>query len=1429
MGLPEDATSEWVTRDGTRYAASPEDVARAVPGGLTFAVHDFDKTSVDAGCCTQVLLRKARDGTYTLLLNGRASEPQNGVHTLPPFREDQLIREEATGREAPAPVAVSLLVEKGACAPDVVRLQVLQRKFAAGIQVDEGRETVAMEERVPPTRPGDVESQAVLVAYPMTIGPSPKLVLRDNARARALSEKYTKEFWKSAIGTTTAAASGTTIQSPLSVFLSNTKGKVLGAAATALAVAVNVYLTIGSMATKSTMLAVTTSAAAVLNAAYQGFATKRASTDEELVEETTDTVTRISIFDLPALLRRLTGRQTGGLYSNLGQTFTLEELRKNGRSDDAAVLTWLAFAHPLNPEQLEGVIAVMQEGMEAYLLDQFGKKKGDALSPAEEAQMKEAKENVAAGVNKSNQGLKGIRDGYEFTGLDLSEIKKGSYVETVLRLEVIDARRNGASAHETFTLVSHVSRNAGLLASGYRQLYTELKEVVEQSVATLNAFDEQAAASPVFRHIRPLVESQQPRVPTLGKKLFQLVSGTGRDVYLPAMKQIAAQIQEMGSKLEKLLTPLAKKLDALPPPDPLPPTIRYLPHVVRARNRSGLTFVLDRDDEAVDIAASADPAANNSSDLRDALAVSSTTIRIVRQAAAQFIERDGVLRPRMQTQLVLGDDVFSSTDNSFRKRWRVLPKRDAGDARGIHTRHVYAPRMPLAVVGAMACRAEHGRVREGVAIGWLLAGAEGSEQVGVAKSFGLPPSHLGELVMGMVADLATDDALDRAQEPAYRSVRRSQLMANSVHAAIDRLALAHTLAVAVLRKNDTVHPRLQEHDAVFECYPEGDTLRKLLHESAVWREWMPPSYTGGCNNDLKRRDAGLASALATPMGLDTVGQLLKAIGSLKHSNVRLTNLPFLAPQTLAHCTDSQGGKANGALVVHVAHAYSAAQRLHVLANGLGLQDHVRFALLCECALARPVLDLLSSDSPAPDADALRVFTQPIDPEADGASPAQTGAPPVPRQSALLDNLGVPRKWLSARLASMRLDLDELEKQRVLSGDLADAFAELGLDGSVQYLVPFGDTIAQEHSLLLTPFFEDAPTYVELLQRVPAPADANVVTVRPRHAHEEDGDLHPYVITADGAVLSAAMVHIPPVDWVDTKGAVPTTLEEATEAARVARAMPPFVLGLGVDASAAFVFNVERLVQCALIVGTPALLRADPPAPPKPRLVPIPDDPSEPEALRRARFRVWVLRIATSEAGIKWLSSTLASVEKEPDTLYSDVATLLDPLTEKAVATIMERMDITDPAGDLYAMLEEYVDKTQAVSAATSTSNAWEVRFAYFDQVLKTAEKAHEKHKTDHENEWAPKVEEKKLLAEKARRDGEAARFLWPAVVAVANALVRSMLVSPPTLVVGGDAGDALLKNGTAAFDAAVQKWKDAKLAVVPLCEVSATVIGMAVA
>ena len=1446
MALPEDATSEWVTSDGLRYAASPEDVERAVEGGVDFAVHN-DATSVDAGCCTQVLLHKARNGAYTLLLNGRASKPgADGMHTLPPFREDQLIREDATGRKVPAPVVVSVLVEKGGCAPDSVHLQVLQRKFVRGVQVDEGRETVAMEERLKPMHPGDAENQAAIVAYPMLIGPSPKLVLQDFNKARKASEKNrigwinaffkAKNFWnpirgvsdlvfqnvRSAVwrsGISTAALiSG--FATAISMIFTNEAGQYLAAA-------VSIY---GAIEVLHTQLQV-----------------KPNQTDEELQEDPDQqNSTKIPLFEFPALLRRVTGLQSGGGRSKDGQSLSLDALRKAGRGDDASMLTWLMFAQVLNNDEFENSIKATEDALtleQTIELREELKLPNSAPTPdlpAERVQKVERGTKLFREVLE--EGMKrqlGIRDNYKITGLEESDVLKGSYIETILRLEVVDARRSVQTVREEFTMRGAQPMQAGLAASGYRKLYDDIDKVSKRSRKSLRDFSDMACDSPLFAGILEMAPKEKTKV-SIRRTLVGFLASTSRKAYLPTMTLIAESIESMTSKMLDGLNNFTKTQVLTTPAQPS--TCRYLPHVVRFHNRSGLSLVLDRDDESVDIASSVDILADSAADLRDAVLLSSATMRVLRQSIAQFIESDGILRPRMQLQLLMKS---RSNNLAFElPEFRKLPARDEGVARSIGTRNVYAPRMPLEVVESMACRASHPRMDEAVAIGWLVAGADASDQVGVAMSFGLPPSHLGELVLGVVADLATDDALDRALKVTHRSPSRAQAMASSVHLAIDRLMLAHALAGAVLRQQGSVQVRLREHDAVFECYPEGDTLRKLLHESAVWRSWLPADHSSvSCTTSAAGGDARVASAMATPTSLDPLRQLLKAIGTLRHSKARLSTLPFLPPQTLAHHTDEwlalvstaaadsaiAQGEAWAALGMQVRHAYAAAQRIHVLATGLGLQDHAQSALLCECALARPVLHLVPPNSPELYPEALWAFTQPIAPRA-GGSLVQNGVPTTPRADTLLADTPKAREWLSARLASMRLDLYECQHERVLEGPdakLAKDFARMRFEQPFQYLVPFGYTVGEGRTLLMTPFFEDAPVYIGLFhQRVASATELDVVQVRARSAHDERDDLHPYVITRKENDMSAAMVHIPPVVWSNSLTEIPKTLSELTQA----MLDKTHVCGAGVDAAAAFVFNVERLVQCALVVGKPAVLHARPPKAPKAKHSFIPDRPSPPPTMRRAQHRFWALTIAAdvhrdNHGSRKWL---IENLKVDPETCDVELFGETAEWTQGQVLDLLEFPDVEDPNGDLHsAMQARYDVAKRAITKIDTRGEAFVNEHNNFASIMDAEVNRHNEAVKRHTDRWEAENRGNLNRTEEARKEGEGALFLWPAVVAVANAIVLSMMKAPPTIMVAASEDKMLFLNkGVEVFRGATAKWETDGLAAVPLSEMAAVVVGM---
>ena len=60
----------------------------------------------------------------------------------------------------------------------------------------------------------------------------------------------------------------------------------------------------------------------------------------------------LSVFDLPAALRRVASNRVGGAGSKLGEAMTAEELRKERRFDDAVLLEYLAYGELLSEARI---------------------------------------------------------------------------------------------------------------------------------------------------------------------------------------------------------------------------------------------------------------------------------------------------------------------------------------------------------------------------------------------------------------------------------------------------------------------------------------------------------------------------------------------------------------------------------------------------------------------------------------------------------------------------------------------------------------------------------------------------------------------------------------------------------------------------------------------------------------------------------------------------------------------------------------------------------------------------------------------------------------------------------------------------------------------------------------------------------------------
>ena len=929
----------------------------------------------------------------------------------------------------------------------------------------------------------------------------------------------------------------------------------------------------------------------------------------------------------------------------------------------------------------------------------------------------------------------------DYGELGADATKRLGYVETVLRVEIVDARRLASRTRETLLFTSDVAFEAGVLSSGYEQVIRELRDAREE-IADMVQVQGIAPASP------PVIV-QGWITGNLRKDLVNKIAGVNVPKYAPSIKATNILLQDLALRVQTQLTKLmeeTKRRAARATPDPskgeVARAVRRLPQRVRVRNATALTLVLEHQDAGVAVAPLREAAGTTGTEkgsqtatqgahvLRDIVQSSSRTMRILRQAVDQFLEIDGLYRPRVRFFVSVGKFPSSSLAfGSLSGIRKLLPDHssnenddDDGAPSGVSSRLVYAPRMPAAVVGALESRAEHAHVAERLAIAWLNSAPNSTPRSGasVARAFRLPPTHESELIVGVVVDLAIEDTLARVRRrrdtkadddddasqwvltPHYGQVVESALVQ-----AVRRVRQAGELATSVVDSmRDTARPRMDKDDAFFDCFPGGRVLAMLLNESAVWRTWRQPwrvelapavvklAATAAAavlprrltSVGPRRFDALAAAAAATPRGIDMLVALLQNARAVrvpaKGKAPPLTSMPFLSVQTLVwHCDAvlaldgvvrevGFGTRERLAMLTQINHARQALRRIDALATGQSLGQFSIAMLLLEAAWARPVLELVASDAERGDAVAELINDPLLMSEEYGVQPS---APLRPNEAQRLPlNQPSMLSWLRKRLAAYRLPTesalpelrhsakeassDEEEEAEEGEASVLVQFENHSQSNAIHYLLPFAGATVREVAPTMSRAFEEAPVFTAVLRETLAQmktssssskaaassAAAATVVLAARRSDDSSKDLHPFVAVwseeeeaeedesgerkeksrgISVAIADAATVAAPRATEESTllrllrpDDRTTTTLRACAAAAAAVRAKLPALLGRGVDAAAAFVHNVERVMQAFLIVAAKGraddeaaatVLSARPPPPPPSKLIPEP--------------------------------------------------------------------------------------------------------------------------------------------------------------------------------------------------------------------------------
>lgn len=467
MGGFTDASSEWLI--GTdRYAATAQAFEQNGNLSLFEYEHDaipaynplHDKTRSKG---TQVLLRKTRDGEWQLLLDGQLSTDQDQNHTLPKFKMKDVFKEDSTKRNVPAPVLMSCMVEVGACKPDLVKLQVIQRSYSGPDEIHDIGDVVVSEIDIPVFTPGDHIATAITVAYPVAFGKTPRLVLTDNRKARESYAKDKATAFQSLIDAgTKLSKTGVdavsrllgAVQATFNALTKATGGRAFGY----MLLVTDVLLVLkqkndelgldmppGQMEFAGTFIF------AVSKLYYQSRMLQAFNAKKEIRVEGSQT--HISMFNLSNLLERVMQNRRGGTTGEDGSAFDLDALRSRQMYVEALMEEHLAFS------------TYKQEDIDDIMNSIASIEELASIASVEQYYTDEDKQALRSSLQKTiNRDDTPNPISVDF--VDQNRIKEHGYVETMFRIEIIDSKCK--KTRVTIQLKSKVAFAAGLVSLGYK-------------------------------------------------------------------------------------------------------------------------------------------------------------------------------------------------------------------------------------------------------------------------------------------------------------------------------------------------------------------------------------------------------------------------------------------------------------------------------------------------------------------------------------------------------------------------------------------------------------------------------------------------------------------------------------------------------------------------------------------------------------------------------------------------------------------------------------------------------------------------------------------------------------------------------------------------------------------------------------------------
>ena len=1265
--------SEWRVFDGAnavagqRFVATPSAVADAA--GAPLAPEPLaDTRPVDEPArqpSTQVLLRIRADADQPeVLLDGCLStaNPITGAHALPSFRRGELVAVDGNGRNVPAPIVVGCLVDDDARVPEVVKVQVVQRTFVDGVQVDKNKESIVSEAELEPFVPGDARASTLTVAYPtlFTKGPYITLVDRSKMRDRFAQQKTRlSALFLAFMGQVVGAGSDVHTQMQRAANSLDLFGN-LAIAFQALLAAIG-YARVGVAQSGDAAIPAENAAREELGKLLWLVFVVGPSAgvpDANRYQTNVD----IPLSALPDVLRRITRFDLGEDRGDNETPWTFEDLRKHSRVAEAALLEYFQYlgAAP-------GVLAAIAPRQIPALWMDIARRRYRYMNLAFTDATRQALDQSWRALYAALFEDDPTRNLLEVHGLQRKTLEWNGYVEFEVRVVVV---KRGLST--TIALPSSVAREAGWYASGSADAFAAFETAARETIEQLQAAGAKLHRSPVVRG--RLTGRMRRDVVAFLAGYRQPELELGRDQFVAHLQDFVSDVRNA------LIGPggVASNLSQTPPVKvgPLPRSwipsrraLRLLPQRVVSANVLVPNARLQADN-SIEYASESRPLSSAKDGVGQAIAACGAAAPTVRSAAVQFLEMMGSARARLRLhQRFQAPALLLDFDRLNPNRVRALPAPTTpsnSNPLTVRTRNLYAVRQPLDVLDAVEAYGQHDQIGARTRIGWLTRPVGGDanskpDPLSWSALLGVGASHADELAAGAFFDLVCTDIVAR------QSVgERARLMSSPEAFAAEQLAAAAQLAKEAFDANAAAPTRIEDDDAFYDCLPGGVALRCALRESPAWRRWGRPMDAFADADRVRRLELAHTTGSGTPVHYAALAAALKRGGAkLQAPKGRSIGMPYeRAPYTSVQTLVVADV---GSALAQVEAAWDALARVGALCEAmapLGVTPARRVSAIVDAAAARPILEIAAAAPPPPPtaarpwpltdllARAVRVPAAQI--QASVADAVADGAPRRPPADARSPAV---RGRLQARLASMRLDLEAVADEGV-DREAVDplsvrmrrcTMAEAEADDKCTLLVPFaaGEPPALHPDLCNAYAFDQTPVFTgAVLRRLEALVGDAAALARSAPtapctiecyeiAWARRQPKHPMQIATSlsapnrprvevGVVLGSLRI---PDDPVLTAAELAVdTLRDALGLAR--DASNPAGRGWHVDATSAVLWTIERLVQALHVAlasfdGVDAVVAPPPPfvPPVRPSRPPLMEDFLRPEIDEAIRMRL----------------------------------------------------------------------------------------------------------------------------------------------------------------------------------------------------------------